>query len=203
MSSDKDTIVQSILSAMGVRDKEGMDALMARFFVNANGEEDAEPIIHPNDTVKVVRQYVLDRSNNVENESTKTGNPDAVSKESRDVVRSKEHDFWKRLAYAVSDREFRTWGALEAALHKYNNILEQRHKSLQEAMSLQKQNEELKNVLKKHLTSDENHLLMIPPSQVIRLESKSNVKDNETQRKVQPQTHANLHPKFRPAVQKN
>jgi hypothetical protein len=159
----------NILKALGVQDKEALEELVALFYADgAAGSETADPVVHPNDTIKVVRQFVLNRQQ-AQSSSVGVVKSDSVSKEKRDRQRMKERAFWQRLQLAISEKGYRVWGALETSLQKHVAILEERLKLADETITLQNQNNELKNLLKGYLSSKDNDYLAVPPSQVIRL----------------------------------
>ena len=105
---------------------------------------------------------------------------------------SKEKEFWGRLEQVISEKNFRLWGSLEDSLHKYNKILEDRAKAMEDAISLQQQNEELKSLLKQHFSSVDNEYLKIPPADVIRL----NAEENDSK----PKQSTPIKPRFKQPV---
>jgi len=60
------------------------------------------------------------------------------------------------------------WKALDKFLQKYYELLQRRSGAIDIAVSLQKQNEELKALLDQYLSSRVNDELQVPPTHVIR-----------------------------------
>merc|ERR1712217_854956 len=85
--------------------------------------------------------------------------------------RREERKFWERMAHVIPDMNFRVWKALDAFLKKYYQLLQQRSKAIDTAVSMQKQNEELKQLLDQYLGSKVNEDLQVPPTHVIRVVS--------------------------------
>ena len=67
----------------------------------------------------------------------------------------------------MGEKGYRVWGRLEKELLKYNGLLEGRAITLQDAIGLQRQNDELRSLLNQYLSSRINEELVIPPTQVI------------------------------------
>merc|ERR1712139_429339 len=88
--------------------------------------------------------------------------------------RREERKFWERMGHVVPDMNFRVWKALDLLLKKYYESLGQRAKSIDAAVNMQKQNEELKQLLDQYLGSKVNEELQVPPTHVIRVASTTN-----------------------------
>jgi len=73
------------------------------------------------------------------------------------------------MGHVIPDMNFRVWKALDAALRKYYDLLQKRSKSIDGAVNMQKQNEELKQLLDQYLGSKVNEELQVPPTHVIRV----------------------------------
>merc|ERR1712144_171092 len=67
--------------------------------------------------------------------------------------RREERKFWERMGHVIPDMNFRVW------------------KSIDSAVGMQKQNEELKQLLDQYLGSKVNEDLQVPPTHVIRVVS--------------------------------
>merc|ERR1719183_3025867 len=85
--------------------------------------------------------------------------------------RREERKFWERMGHVIPDMNFRVWKALDAFLKRYYDLLQHRSKAIDGAVSMQKQNEELKQLLDQYLGSKVNEDLVIPPTHVIRVVS--------------------------------
>merc|ERR1719195_1822213 len=86
-------------------------------------------------------------------------------------IRREERKFWERMGHVIPDMNFRVWKALDVFLKKYYDLLQKRSKSIDSAVSMQKQNEELKQLLDQYLGSKVNEELVVPPTHVIRVTS--------------------------------
>ena len=78
-----------------------------------------------------------------------------------------ESAFWQRQADAVGAKPTRAWFALERGLRGYLRSLKKRKETLETAFSLQKQNDELRGLLRQYLGADINDELLVPPSALI------------------------------------
>merc|ERR1711896_50087 len=87
--------------------------------------------------------------------------------------RREERKFWERMGHVIPDMNFRVWKALDLFLQKYYESLQQRAKSIDAAVNMQKQNEELKQLLDQYLGSKVNEELQVPPTHVIRVAAAS------------------------------
>merc|ERR1711904_746162 len=85
--------------------------------------------------------------------------------------RREERKFWERMGHVVPDMNFRVWKALDLFLKKYYESLGSRAKSIDAAVNMQKQNEELKQLHDQYLGSKGNEELQVPPTHVIRVVS--------------------------------
>merc|ERR1719158_1807260 len=85
--------------------------------------------------------------------------------------RREERKFWERMGHVIPDMNFRVWRALDLFLQKYFESLGARAKSIDAAVNMQKQNEELKQLLDQYLGSKVNEELQVPPTHVIRVAS--------------------------------
>lgn len=85
--------------------------------------------------------------------------------------RREERKWWERKAHVITDMNFRVWKALDVFLKKYYDLLQRRSKAIDGAVAMQKQNEELKQLLDQYLGSKVNEELVVPPTHVIRVVS--------------------------------
>merc|ERR1719394_2126208 len=85
--------------------------------------------------------------------------------------RREERKFWERMGHVIPDMNFRVWKALDAFLRKYYELLQRRSKAIDAAVNMQKQNEELKQLLDQYLGSKVNEESQVPPTHVIRVVS--------------------------------
>merc|ERR1711977_405483 len=94
--------------------------------------------------------------------------------------RREERKFWERMGHVIPDMNFRVWKALDLFLKKYFESLGARAKSIDAAVNMQKQNEELKQLLDQYLGSKVNEELQVPPTHVIRVASTATNDANAT-----------------------
>merc|ERR1712060_625816 len=83
--------------------------------------------------------------------------------------RREERKFWEKKGHVIPDMNFRVWRALDVALKRYYKLLQDRSKAIDSAVNMQKQNEELKQLLDQYLGSKVNEELQVPPTHVIRV----------------------------------
>lgn len=88
----------------------------------------------------------------------------------KERVKKEEKIFWERMTTVLSDKGLSVWKALDKALTKYYSLLVDRQNLIEETGLLNQQNEELKTLLNQYLQAGVNHELMVPPTQVIRLD---------------------------------
>lgn len=176
--------VDAIMSALGVEDQEDLDELVAAFYITDDIDRNTptdmlEVHVHPNDIVKVVRKFVQQKQESKLASDTggahmshllkSTKQADSGASEKRKRQRRKERIFWSKLGEMVDDKKFSVWEALETGLRKYNSVLEERAKVIDETTALARQNEELKVLLQEYLGSKINQELEIPPTRLIRV----------------------------------
>ena len=77
--------------------------------------------------------------------------------------------FWQKLSHVLPDMHQRVWKSLHNNLDKYWRLLHYRSTLVDDAVNLQKQNEELKHLLDQYLGSKVNEELQVPPTHVIRV----------------------------------
>merc|ERR1712216_247500 len=87
------------------------------------------------------------------------------------IRKKQEKRLWERQAQVVPEMTIRVWKTTERYLRKYYKLLVYRNKIVDDAVSLQKQNEELKTLLDQYLGSKVNEELHIPPTHVIKVVS--------------------------------
>ncbi len=144
----------AILSSLGLEDREDLDRLCALFF---DTPKDAQPLVHKNDVVRVVKGFIMDKKARVRDK------PSAGGGGGRRSVK-KDLKFWDKLKQVLPNQKQRTWAALESGLVRYNALLSDRQKQVDETNSLLKTNEELKMLLQEYLNSRVNDEFEIPPT---------------------------------------
>ncbi|ELK27397.1 Coiled-coil domain-containing protein 164 [Myotis davidii] len=124
-------------------------------------------LIHPNDVLKILEAFVKGLKKPRDARA-----PVKLQKATRD--NSKDSDYWKALATVIPRSRQNLWDGLYAALEKYHLVLMRRAELLQECRMLEQQNTELQQLLQKYLGSKINSELQVPPTQVLRISTKSN-----------------------------
>merc|ERR1712023_590451 len=106
----------AILSSLGLEDREDLDRLCALFF---DTPKDAQPLVHKNDVVRVVKGFIMDKKARVRDK------PSAGGGGGRRSVK-KDLKFWDKLKQVLPNQKQRTWAALESGLVRYNALLSDR-----------------------------------------------------------------------------
>lgn len=157
--------IDSILSTLGVRDREDLEELVSLFY---SKESDDEVNIHSNDVVKTVKKFVTDRKNTKKGRGIGAGV--TLSRDKKLRKKEKDKEFWVHLGHVVSEDRIRSWTALEKALTKYTAHLGERAQLVDSTNQLASQNQELKTLLQGYMHAKVNDELQIPPTRLIRLE---------------------------------
>ncbi|XP_066234800.1 dynein regulatory complex protein 1 isoform X1 [Saccopteryx leptura] len=123
-------------------------------------------LIHPNDVLKILEAFVRGLKQPKDFRS-----PVELQKDAQD--NSKDSEYWKALATAVPHTTQNLWDGLYTALEKYHLVLTQRAKLLLENRAVEQQNTELQALLQGYLNSKINSELQVPPTQVLRIPTKS------------------------------
>jgi len=157
----------ALLHALGVEDEEDMDELVSLFY---SSPADTTLNVDPNDVATVIRTFVLHRSQSTHlttHSSTSTTSPTSPSHsaqhEKRQRRRDKEAAYWSTLGRVNGDGVEERWDELEGWLVRYNGVLDDRQRLLEETGGLSRQNEELKNLLAQYQTAKINKELILPP----------------------------------------
>lgn len=129
--------------------------------------------MHPNDIIKVVREFVVKRQQSKTKAGPQTHSVAHGGVSNEKIARKKERErrFWRNLAEVVNDKTVRVWDALEKTQRDYNDLLEDRAKLIDETTELARQNEELKILLQEYLGSKINMDLQIPPTRLISVDN--------------------------------
>ncbi len=160
--------------------QEDVDLLVSIFYQGQ--DEDDDTLLRDSDEVlDLLRQFMQEKENlriaDVAPESKgkkkhkqdkSRGTESSADKKAR--RRREERRFWERLGHVLPDMNFRIWSILDrGVLPKYHKLLVKRSESIDKCVALQKQNQQLKQLLDQYLASKINQDLQIPPSQVIRV----------------------------------
>merc|ERR1719473_745735 len=135
-------------------------------------------MVDSDDVLELLKAFIQEKANlqmadvapdKKKKSKTQLGSESEADRKAR--RRREERKFWERMGHVIPDMNFRVWKALEVFLKKYYDLLQKRSKAIDSAVSLQKQNEELKQLLDQYLGSKVNEELQVPPTHVIRVVS--------------------------------
>lgn len=164
--------VDAILKALGIETEEHVERLIQYFQTSPDSGE----LIPASKVAGAIRRFVE------ENQQSLSTQPASAVK-SRQVARAPEEkhelyenkyqveEFWKRVESVIPERTYAMWEALEKALERYNGILHERAKLMDDTMALRNQNEQLKALLNQYLGSKVNQELYVPPTQLVSMQA--------------------------------
>merc|ERR1712193_447724 len=176
-NEQKDVLqIDAILRYIGVESQEDVDLLVNLFF-EGQDEDDETLYIDADDVLKLLKDFIVEKANLAiadvapdKKKKTRTQQVGSESEADRKARRRREErKFWERMGHVIPDMNFRVWKALDLFLQKYFESLGSRAKSIDSAVNMQKQNEELKQLLDQYLGSKVNEELQVPPTHVIRV----------------------------------
>ncbi|XP_036191018.1 dynein regulatory complex protein 1 [Myotis myotis] len=147
-------------------EEESLEEEEAESLVEEEEASTSPRLIHPNDVLKILEAFVKGLKKPRDARA-----PVKLQKATRD--NSKDSDYWKALATVIPRSRQNLWDGLYAALEKYHLVLMRRAELLQECNTLEQQNTELQQLLQKYLGSKINSELQVPPTQVLRISTKS------------------------------
>jgi dynein regulatory complex protein 1 len=176
-AEQKDVVqIDAILRYIGVESQEDVDLLVTTFY-NGQDEDDEALIVEADDVLNLLKEFIQEKENQrsadvVPDKKKKArtqqmGSESEAEKKAR--VRREERKFWEKKGHVIPDMNFRVWRALDVALRRYYSLLQVRSKAIDSAVNMQKQNEELKQLLDQYLGSKVNEELQVPPTHVIRV----------------------------------
>ena len=163
----------SVLQTIGVRDSEDLEELMELFHDESGGTK------HPNDVMKTLMDFMNVRQRlglsvdpkNDDSKNQKTVEMGAV-KRLRKVER--ERRLWMRLGNILGNGRLRLWEVINQNLRKYQQVLEERARLVNDTTALAKQNQELKVLLQEYFNNSINTELQVPPTMMVRVNNPSN-----------------------------
>merc|ERR1712113_167057 len=169
--------IDAVLRYIGVESQEDVDLLVTIFY-HGQDEDDEALMVDADDVLQLLKDFIQEKENLriadvAPDKKKKSGRSQQFGSESEaDKAarrRREERKFWERMGHVIPDMNFRVWKALEAFLKRYYELLKQRSKAIDGAVNMQKQNEELKQLLDQYLGSKVNEELQVPPTHVIRV----------------------------------
>mmetsp|Transcript_86809 Transcript_86809/g.280490 ORF Transcript_86809/g.280490 Transcript_86809/m.280490 type:complete len:672 (-) Transcript_86809:69-2084(-) len=170
--------IDAILRYIGIESQEDVDLLVSIFY-HGQEEDDENLIVDPDEVLQVLKEFIQEKENlriqDVAPDKKKKARTQNLGSESdadrKARRRREERKFWERMGHVIPDMNFRVWKALDVFLKKYYELLQKRSKAIDGAVSMQRQNEELKHLLDQYLGSKVNEELQVPPTHVIRVVS--------------------------------
>merc|ERR1712217_543023 len=170
--------IDALLRYIGVESQEDVDLLVSIFY-HGQDEDDEALMVDADDVLQLLKDFIQEKENlriaDVAPDKKKKARTQQLGSESeadrKARRRREERKFWERMGHVIPDMNFRVWQALNAFLKKYYGLLQKRSKAIDSAVSMQKQNEELKQLLDQYLGSKVNEELQVPPTHVIRVVS--------------------------------
>ena len=90
-----------------------------------------------------------------------------VQERLKDKRRREEHEFWRRMAQVIPERNYRIWHAFEKGLEKYIVLLQDRSKLIEETDTIRHQNDELRSLLNQYMSAKINEELFSPPQLMV------------------------------------
>jgi len=168
--------IDAILRYVGVESQEDVDLLVSIFY-HGQDEDDEALMVDADDVLQMLKDFIQEKANlqmadvapdkKKKTQRQQLGSESEADRKAR--RRREERKFWERMGHVIPDMNFRVWKALEVFLKKYYDLLQKRSKAIDSAVGLQKQNEELKQLLDQYLGSKVNEELQVPPTHVIRV----------------------------------
>jgi len=170
--------IDAILRYIGVESQEDVDLLVTIFY-HGQDEDDESLMVDADDVLSLLKEFIQEKENlriaDVAPDKKKKARTQQLGSESeadrKARRRREERKFWERMGHVIPDMNYRVWKALDVFLKKYYDLLQKRSKAIDSAMNMQKQNEELKQLLDQYLGSKVNEELQVPPTHVIRVVS--------------------------------
>mmetsp|Transcript_8300 Transcript_8300/g.21013 ORF Transcript_8300/g.21013 Transcript_8300/m.21013 type:complete len:666 (-) Transcript_8300:22-2019(-) len=170
--------IDAVLRYIGVESQEDVDLLVGMFY-NGQEEDDEALYVDADDVLQLLKDFIQEKENlriaDVAPDKKKKARTQQLGSESetdrKARRRREERKFWERMGHVIPDMNFRVWKALDVYLKKYYDLLQRRSKAIDSAVGMQKQNEELKQLLDQYLGSKVNEELQVPPTHVIRVVS--------------------------------
>jgi len=169
--------IDAILRYIDVQGQEDVDLLVGIFY-HGQDEDDEALMVDADDVLQLLKDFIIEKENlriaDVAPDKKKKGRKDSGGGNESDADRKarrrrEERKFWERMGHVIPDMNYRVWKALDIFLRKYYELLQKRSKAIDSAVGVQKQNEELKQLLDQYLGSKVNEELQVPPTHVIRV----------------------------------
>jgi len=157
--------VESIIKALGIDTKEGMEQLVSHF---VNEDSDELRLVDPSHAVKCLRNFV--------DEFRDSGGPTAAAAAGQAAnsktaaTRREERQFWERMSNVIARRTHRLWKNLYDCMQNTYSTLDERKRCISGNGSLETQNKELRALLSQYMSARVNDELYVPPAQMLQLQ---------------------------------
>jgi dynein regulatory complex protein 1 len=168
--------IDAILRCINVENQADVD-LLVEIFYTGQEEHDEALFVDADDVLSHLQCFInfkykrniaiVAPDKNKKNRNQAGGTENEADRKLR--VRRQERKFWEMMGHVIPDMTYRVWKALEIFNKKYYDLLQKRSKAIDSAVAMQKQNEELKQLLDQYLGSKVNEELQVPPTHVIRV----------------------------------
>merc|ERR1719321_2408157 len=168
--------IDAVLRYIGVESQDDVDLLVGQFYQGPD-DDDENCTVDADEVLNLLKAYQLEK----ENLAAQDVAPDKKKKKSQGKAigseseaerkarrRKEEKKFWEKMAHVIPEMNTRVWASLDKFLIKYYDLLQKRATNIDQAVAMQKQNEELKALLDQYLSSKVNEELQVPPTHVIR-----------------------------------
>eukprot|EP01116_Phalansterium_solitarium_P015930 TRINITY_DN3584_c0_g1_i1.p1 TRINITY_DN3584_c0_g1~~TRINITY_DN3584_c0_g1_i1.p1 ORF type:complete len:660 (-),score=312.37 TRINITY_DN3584_c0_g1_i1:391-2370(-) len=158
--------IESIMESLGVESHTAAESLLSYFIDGIDSKSDPQ-LISPADAARALKAFVTDHQSKI-----KEANLEKITITEEEKLekqqKAQEREYWERLSKVVADKQIHVWKSLEAELVKYNAVLQERAKLVEDTEAIRKQNDELKQLLNQYLGSTVNDQLQVPPITVHR-----------------------------------
>jgi len=157
--------VESIIKALGIDTKEGMEQLVSHFVTEDNDELS---LVDPSQAVACLRNFV--------DEFRDSGGPTAAAAAGQAAnsksaaSRREERQFWERMSNVIARKTHRLWKNLYQNMQSKNQVLEDRKRQIDTNKKLEGQNLELRGLLSQYMSARVNDDLYVPPAQMLQLQ---------------------------------
>lgn len=157
--------VESIIKALGIDTKEGMEQLVTHF---VSEENDELRLVDPSFAVKCLRNFVDEFRDSGGPTAAAAAGQAANSKSAAN--RREERQFWERMSNVIARKTHRLWKNLYSNMQSKNLVLDERKGQIATNKKLEAQNLELRGLLSQYMSARVNDDLYVPPAQMLQLQ---------------------------------
>jgi dynein regulatory complex protein 1 len=161
--------IESILKALSVESQGDINKMLAFFQRSLDNEDHTTTIdlIDPQDAIVALRNFIEYQTKNASLQTSKKNQMLSLEERLKDKRRREEHEFWRRMAQVIPERNYRIWHAFEKGLEKYIVLLQDRSKLIEETDTIRHQNDELRSLLNQYMSAKINEELFSPPQLMV------------------------------------